>query len=55
MEGLGINLPVLVAQIVNFVILFGLLYLVAYKPITRMLDERSWLGDTGEGAGQNQL
>jgi len=29
------------AQIVNFVILFGLLYLVAYKPIMRMLDERS--------------
>ena len=44
MEGLaslGINLPMLVAQIVNFVILFGLLYLVAYKPIMRMLDERS--------------
>ena len=38
---LGINLPTLVAQIVNFVILFGLLYLVAYKPIMRMLDERS--------------
>ena len=41
MEGLGISLPVLVAQIVNFVILFGLLYLVAYKPVMRMLDERS--------------
>lgn len=41
MEGLGINLPTLIAQIVNFVILFGLLYLVAYKPIMRMLDERS--------------
>jgi len=39
--GLGINLPVLVSQIINFVILFGLLYLVAYKPIMRMLDERS--------------
>ncbi|MFQ6122029.1 MAG: F0F1 ATP synthase subunit B [Dehalococcoidales bacterium] len=38
---LGINLPVLVAQIINFAILFGLLYLVAYKPIMRMLDERS--------------
>ena len=38
---LGINLPVLVAQIVNVAILFGLLYLVAYKPIMRMLDERS--------------
>lgn len=44
MEGLaklGINLPVLLAQIVNFTILFVLLYLVAYKPILRMLDERS--------------
>lgn len=41
MEGLGINLPTLLAQIVNFVILLGLLYLVAYKPIIRMLDERS--------------
>jgi len=41
MEGLGISLPTLLAQIVNFVILFGLLYLVAYKPIMRMLDERS--------------
>ena len=38
---LGINLPVLVAQIVNVVILLGLLYLVAYKPVMRMLDERS--------------
>lgn len=41
MEGLGINLPSLLAQIINFVILLGLLYLVAYKPIMRMLDERS--------------
>lgn len=41
LAGLGINLPTLVAQIINFVILFGLLYLVAYKPIMRMLDERS--------------
>lgn len=41
MEGLGINLPTLLAQIINFAILFGLLYLVAYKPILRMLDERS--------------
>jgi len=40
-EGLGINLPTLLAQIINFAILLGLLYLVAYKPIMRMLDERS--------------
>lgn len=41
MEGLGINLPSLLAQIVNFAILLGILYLVAYKPVMRMLDERS--------------
>jgi F-type H+-transporting ATPase subunit b len=41
LASLGINLPVLLAQIINFIILFGLLYLVAYKPIMRMLDERS--------------
>ena len=41
LANLGINLPTLVAQIINFVILFGLLYLVAYKPVMRMLDERS--------------
>lgn len=38
---LGINLPILLAQIINFGILFGLLYLLAYKPIMRMFDERS--------------
>lgn len=41
MEGLGISLPILIAQLVNFIILMGLLYLVAYKPLMRMLDERS--------------
>ena len=41
LRSLGINGPVLLAQLVNFIILFGLLYLVAYKPIMRMLDERS--------------
>ena len=41
MEGLGVNLPSLLAQIVNFAILLGILYLVAYKPVMRMFDERS--------------
>jgi F-type H+-transporting ATPase subunit b len=44
MEGigsLGINVSTLIAQVVNVAILFGLLYLVAYRPIMRMLDERS--------------
>ncbi|HUT96927.1 MAG TPA: F0F1 ATP synthase subunit B [Dehalococcoidales bacterium] len=41
LESLGINMPTLIAQLINVAILFGLLYLVAYKPIMRMLDERS--------------
>jgi len=41
LEGLGINLNGLIAQIVNFSLLFVLLYMVAYKPILRMLDQRS--------------
>lgn len=41
LESLGINMPTLLAQLINVAILFGLLYLVAYKPIMRMLDERS--------------
>jgi len=38
---IGINLPLLIAFIVNFVILFGLLGLFLYKPVMKMLDERS--------------
>ena len=41
MEALGINLGYLISQIVNFALLAVLLYFVAYKPILRMLDERS--------------
>lgn len=41
MEGLGISVSTLIAQLIAFVILFGLLYLVAYKPVMRMFDERS--------------
>lgn len=41
LASLGINLSTLLAQVINFVVLFGLLYLVAYKPILKMLDERS--------------
>lgn len=41
LAGLGISVPTLLAQIVNFAILFGLMYLVAYKPVMRMFDERS--------------
>ena len=38
---LGINLPSLLAQLVNFALLMGLMYLLAYKPIMKMLDGRS--------------
>ncbi len=39
-EALGLNLPQLIAQIVNFFILLFILRLVLYKPVLRMLDER---------------
>jgi F-type H+-transporting ATPase subunit b len=37
---LGINLPVLLFQIVNFAFLMLVLRLVVYKPVLKMLDER---------------
>ena len=39
-EALGLNLPQLIAQVVNFFVLLMILRLVAYKPILKMLDER---------------
>lgn len=41
MEALGINLPGLVTQIISFLILFGLLHIVLYKPILRIMDQRA--------------
>ena len=41
MEQLGLNVPVLLTQVVTIIILLLLLRLVAYKPIMKMLDERS--------------
>ena len=38
---LGVNLPSLVAYLVNFVLLLGILGVFAYKPLMRMLDERT--------------
>jgi len=37
---LGINLPILIAQLVNFTILLVVLRLVAWGPLVKMLDER---------------
>ncbi len=41
MGGLGITIPGLLTQLVSFLVFFGLLYLILYKPVTRMLDGRS--------------
>lgn len=39
-EALGINLPMIIAQIVNFTILLVVLRMVLYKPVLKMLDDR---------------
>lgn len=41
MGQLGFHWPSLVVYLVNFTILLGILYAVGYKPILRMLDQRS--------------
>ena len=39
-EALGLNLPQLIAQIVNFFLLLVILRVLLYKPILKMLDDR---------------
>ena len=41
LETLGIHFPSLIIYLVNFVLLLGLLYLFAYKPILRIMDQRT--------------
>ena len=41
MEGLGISVPGILAQFINFLLLLLILRAVAYKPILRMLDGRA--------------
>ena len=41
MEDLGLNFPSLIIFLVNFLILLGILYLFAYKPVLRVMDQRS--------------
>ena len=41
MEALGINLPGLLTHLISFVILVGLLTYLLYKPLIRVLDQRS--------------
>jgi F-type H+-transporting ATPase subunit b len=38
---LGVNLPLLVVFVINFIVLFILLRLFLYKPVLKMLDERA--------------
>jgi len=40
-EALGLDLAVFVGQLVSFLILLGLLVYFGYKPVRKMLDERS--------------
>ena len=40
MESIGINWQLLVAFLINFLLLFGILMAVGYKPILKLLDER---------------
>ncbi len=40
MEGIGINLPLLIAFVINFIILFAALSIFLYRPVLKMLDER---------------
>ncbi len=39
-EALGLNLKILLAQFINFAVLFFVLWKFAYKPIMAMLDKR---------------
>ena len=41
MDELGINVPGLIAQLINFTVLLVVLRLLLYKPILRMLDQRA--------------
>jgi F-type H+-transporting ATPase subunit b len=40
-SGLGISVPTLITQVISFIILLVILRLFAYKPLMRMMDERS--------------
>lgn len=41
LQGLGIEWAKLIAQLVSFALLIALLWVVAYKPFLRMMDQRS--------------
>ena len=41
LNSLGIDYKLLIAQLVNFVLLFIVLYIFLYKPVLKMLNARS--------------
>ena len=41
MTQLGLNIPTLVAYLINFGVLLGILFVFAYKPLLRAIDQRS--------------
>ncbi len=52
MDELGLNLPVLVAQLVNFFLLLVLLRIFLYKPILEMLEQRKQRIQAGDQAAK---
>lgn len=41
MDALGINLNLFLAQLINFGVVVGLLWYLLYKPVTKMLNDRT--------------
>lgn len=41
MQAIGINVPGLITQFINFGLLLGLLLVILYRPVLRMLDQRA--------------
>lgn len=41
LERVGVNLPSLLAYLVNFLVLLGVLYALAYRPLLRLMRERA--------------
>ena len=53
MDGLGINLPTLITQFVNFGLLLALLWIFLHKPLQRVLDERKRRIEAGLKASES--
>lgn len=46
-NALGVDLKILFAQLVNFAILFFVLYKFAYKPLLKLIDDRKDMIEDG--------